>query len=68
MIDYQDIWVSLVTFAFTLDLGQLEGASYGCAEILPREYPSYLGRTMQRIRTTVWFTIMMLRRLARTMR
>ena len=37
MIDYQDIWVSLVTFAFTLDLGQLEGASYGCAEILPRE-------------------------------
>ena len=30
--------LSLVTFAFTLDLGQLEGVSYGCAEILPREY------------------------------
>lgn len=30
--------LSLVTFAFTLDLRQLEGVSYGCTEILPREY------------------------------
>ena len=29
--------LSFVTFAFTTDLGQLESASYGCAEILPRE-------------------------------